>query len=263
MTADDEIAACCSRRGFDSDSLRGMDVFAPHNLPGVGMGDLASITGMLGLIGLAVTSGMLVAEGLIGTLVFVASASVLLTQKPEWGGAAAYTITAFVLLVIVSLIRMFVVRRVHPEQVQAKGRAADDPTLVVERSSAERAEQRSQLLAITGVAISGMVAGFGWSEWNEVPFSFIDREAIIGVIVGLIAAAIGGHAVNLFVRGSIRAGGSAIVVGVVVIVAVYVLNIIAVYVPFAGVLPLLLAIAVAVRLGRRNKARYKGLRILS
>ncbi|MCW2923897.1 MAG: hypothetical protein JWM98_1301, partial [Thermoleophilia bacterium] len=37
-------------------------LFAPENLPGVGMGDLESVVAVLGLTGLAVTSGMLVAE---------------------------------------------------------------------------------------------------------------------------------------------------------------------------------------------------------
>lgn len=227
------------------------------------MGDIASLTGLIGLIGLAVTSGMLVAEGVAGTIVFVASVVVLLTQKPDWGGAIIVTGAALAVILVLAIVRTLINRRLRATPVRQAGRAADDPALAVEQRRIATSERRARLLSICAVTITGAAAGYGWAEWNEMPFSFIDAEAITGLVIGMVAAAVGGHAANLFMRGSLRAGGSAAVVGAVIIGAAYALNALAVYVPFAGVISLLLAAMFSLRLGRREKARYKGLRILS
>src|SRR6186997_88735 len=58
-----------------------MEIFPESYLPGVGMGSVASVVGLGGLIALAVTSGAMLAQGMIGALVFVAAAVAVLLQK--------------------------------------------------------------------------------------------------------------------------------------------------------------------------------------
>ena len=82
-----------------------MEIFAPHNLPGVGMGNLTSIAGVCGLIGLAVTSGMLIAEGIVGTLVFIGSALAVLAAKDDLGGNPELTIIGLAILLVAAILR--------------------------------------------------------------------------------------------------------------------------------------------------------------
>lgn len=226
-----------------------MDIFPAANLPGVGMGSTYTLVGMGGLVGLAVTSGALIAEGLIGTLLYVAAAlSVLsnkpgtLTDRPEVAG------TALTAIVVLALMRGWLRRRAAAQ--------ASTATAVADGRGI-------QLLSIAAVAIGGASLGYAWAEWNNLPFSFHSTEALVGALVGLGAAAIGGHAANLFVSGSVRAGGSAGIVGIAVAFTALVVNGAAFYVPFVGWATLFAAIFIAVRLQRRAKAKYKGLRMLN
>ncbi|MBC7461957.1 MAG: hypothetical protein H7287_11395, partial [Thermoleophilia bacterium] len=82
-----------------------MEIFAPHNLPGVGMGNLTSIAGTCGLVGLAVTSGMLIAEGIVGTLVFIASALAVLTAQDDLGGNVELALVGPAILGFAAILR--------------------------------------------------------------------------------------------------------------------------------------------------------------
>jgi hypothetical protein len=240
-----------------------MDVFAPDNLPGVGMGDLQSIAAALGLVGLATTSGALLAEGLIGTVLFVASAFAVLSEKHDFGGALPATVAVLVLLVLAAIGRLLLVRSARAVTAGLAGAAKDAPET---RAAAKRAAGREAWawrLAILATAVGGAAAGFAWSEWNEVPFQVGDTESLVGLALGVVAAAFGGDAAWRFLQGAVRAGGSSAIVGVVVCVVAYLLNVASVYVPFVGGVVFLLAVVLAVRLRRRQQQKYAGLRILS
>ena len=90
----------------------------------------------------------------------------------------------------------------------------------------------------------------------------MDTEAFVGLAIGLVAGAIGGDAVWRFVDGAVRAGGSALIVGVVVVIAAFTLNVASVYVPFVGLVVLGIAAFLALRLRRRRQEKHAGLRIL-
>lgn len=240
-----------------------MDLFAPVNLPGVGMGDLQSVAAILGLVGLAVTSGMLVAEGMIGTVAFLACAAVLLQQKAGFGGAEAATAAVFVFLLAAATLRLLQQRRASADERLLVGAAADDPQTRARHAGVERHRRRERLLAAAAVATAGAAAGFAWAEWNEVPFRLQDAEAAAGLAIGLVAAAVGGDAAWRFLQGAVRAGGHPALVGTVVVIVALLLNVVSVYVPFTGAAVLLVALVLAIRLRRRAKAKYAGLRILS
>lgn len=240
-----------------------MEIFAPEHLPGVGMGDLQSIAAICGLLGLAVTAGVLVAEGVIGTIIFVASAVVVLSEKPDLGGSVPATILVLALLTLFVSSRVALGQRARREQASLAGAAADAPETKAARARIERREAWARRLAFLAVVLAGASAGFAWAEWNEVPFRLEDIEAAAGLAIGLVAAAVGGDAAWRFLQGAIRAGGSAPIVGAIVCIVAYALNAASVYLPFAGGVVFLLAIVLAIRLRRRQQQKYKGLRILS
>ncbi|MCW2972552.1 MAG: hypothetical protein JWN72_825 [Thermoleophilia bacterium] len=240
-----------------------MEIFAPHNLPGVGMGNLTSIAGTCGLIGLAVTSGMLIAEGILGTVVFVGSAFAVLAAKEDLGGNPALTIVGLAILVVAAVVRSVLGARTRRAIAQLVGAAADAPETRAARAAVSRRDGLAQALAIVSVLLAGALVGFAWAEWNELPFHLGDVESIVGTAVGLVVAGIGGDAAWRFLAGAVRAGGSTVVVGIVVSVVAYALNAASFYVPFVGAVVLAVAIVLALRLRRRTQQKYAGLRILN
>ncbi|MCW2927880.1 MAG: hypothetical protein JWM86_1848 [Thermoleophilia bacterium] len=240
-----------------------MELFAPENLPGVGMGDLRSIAAICGLLGMAVTSGMLVAEGAIGTILFIASAVAVLSEKPDLGGSVPAAVSVLLLLFLLTVVRMLLTRGARRDSARIVGEAADSPETRQARTGIARREKRSRQIGFLAVAWAGAASGFAWAEWNEVPFRLEDAEAVVGLAIGVLAAAVGGDAAYRFLQGALRAGGSAVIVGVVVCVAALVLNSMSVYVPFVGAVVFLLVLVLAVRLHRRAQAKFAGLRILS
>ncbi|MCB0879002.1 MAG: hypothetical protein KDC46_08480 [Thermoleophilia bacterium] len=240
-----------------------MDLFSPHNLPGVGMGDLESIAAICGLLGMAVTSGMMIAEGLIGTLVFVISAAAVLQEKDDMGGSVPAAGAILVFLLLVAAARWVLVNRARRESAGLAGAASDAPETKAARRAIVRRERWAQWLAILSVAWAGAAVGFAWAEWNEVPFRLEDGEAWLGLVLGVVGASIGGDAAWRFLQGAIRAGGSSAIVGAVVVLAAFVLNALSVYVPFVGGVVFVLALVLALRLRRRSQQTYQGLRILS
>lgn len=208
-----------------------MELLAPQNLPGVGMGDLASLGGIGGLVGLAVTSGALLLARVPGTIVYcIAAVLVLLGNDERWGGQP---VVAGVLLAAVLACAVL----------------AD----VLDRRA----------LSWVALLVGAGAVGYAWAEWNEGAFSGFDTEAIAGTAAGVAAGLVGAFAAHLFLRGSLRAGGSSAIVASTVAVVAFALNSASFYVPFAGYIVLVLAAIVAIRLRRREGGKYKGLRILS
>lgn len=240
-----------------------MEIFAPDYLPGVGMGDLASITAISGLLGLAVTSGIMVAQGWIGSAVFVLSSCVLLMQKDHHGGAVTIAAALLGTILGMAIIRWWLDRRAKSFKSQLVGVAADAPDSKVKKKRFARCERWSHGLAIVGVVVAGAAVGFAWAEWNEVPFRLDDLEGAFGIMLGIVGASIGGDASWRFIRGATNAGGSAVMVGFLIVVGAWILNALSVYVPFVGGVVLILSLILAVRLRRRARQTYKGLRILS
>lgn len=240
-----------------------MDLFSPANLPGVGMGDLESIAAICGLLGIAVTSGMLVAQGALGTLVFALSALAVLQEKDNFGGAVPASLAVIIFLLLAAAGRWLLDTRAARLQVELAGAAPDAPETRAARARSARLARWARGLSIVAVAWTGVAVGFAWAEWNEVPFRLQDTEAVLGLVLGLVAAAIGGDAAARFLDGAVRAGGSALIVGVVVILVAYLLNSLSFYVPFVGGIVFVLTLVLAVRLRRRAQQKYQGLRILS
>lgn len=240
-----------------------MDLFAPEYLPGVGMGDLDSIAAVCGLLGLAVTSGILVAEGALGTVLFIASAALVLQDKPDFGGSRPEAMMVLAFLAIALAARLLLTMRTRRDAAALVGAAPDAPETKAALASVALREAWAMRLAILSVVWAGAATGFAWAEWNEVPFRLADAESYFGLGLGLFAAAIGGDAAWRFLHGAVRAGGSAAIVGAVTCIVAYLLNATSVYVPFVGGVVFLLALCLAVRLRRRQHQKYKGLRILS
>ena len=118
--------------------------------------------------------------------------------------------------------------------------------------------------ATWAAALVGTAAlGFAWAEWNEPPFALADPESVAGLLGGIAAGMVGALAAHLFVGGSVRAGGSVAIVGAAVATAALALNAAAFYVPFVGYVVLAAAGFVVLRLRRRSREKYKGLRILT
>ncbi len=240
-----------------------MELFSPDYLPGVGMGDLESVAAICGLLGLAVTCGALIAEGLIGTLVFALSAVALLQQKDDFGGSTPATLAVLVFLLLAAVARWVLVTRARREEAAIVGAAADAPETKAARAGVARRERWVRWIALISVAWAGAAVGFAWAEWNEVPFQLEDTEAFVGLALGIVGAAVGGDAAWRFLQGAVRAGGSTIIVGVAVCIAAYLLNATSVYVPFVGAVVFVLALVLSLRLRRRAQQKYQGLRILS
>jgi hypothetical protein len=240
-----------------------MEIFAPDNLPGVGMGDLESIAAICGLLGLAVTSGMLIAQGALGTLVFAISAVAVLQQKEDFGGSVPASLAIVVFLLLAAAARWLLETRARRASAELAGAAADAPETKAARQAIARRERWARWIAIVSVAWAGAAVGFAWAEWNEVPFRLEDLEAWVGLLLGLVAAAVGGDAAYRFLAGATRAGGSAGIVGGVVVLIAYLLNATSFYVPFLGAVVFVLALVLAVRLRRRQQQKFQGLRILS
>lgn len=211
-----------------------MEVLAPDQLPGVGMGDIASLGGLGGLLGLAVTSGALMAAGLPGALVYVLAAILVLAGNDErWGDQPLVSGVVLAAVLAVATIRTF---------------------------AAERMGTRMVWL---GAVLAGAALGYAWAEWNEGAFTGVDGEAWIAMVVGVAGALLGAWSAHRFVSGSVRAGGSLAIVGLAVAIVALALNAASFYVPFVGYVVAALALIVAMRLRRRDREKYKGLRILS
>lgn len=235
-----------------------MELFAPTGLPGVGMGDLLSITGVGGLVALATTSGALVAEGIVGTLIYLAAAIAVLAQKPDLGGHPGAVTAVLVVVGLAAGVRVLLEGRGRAALAATGAGAAD----AIQTGTGPRRGPAGWPEALA-VAVAGLSVGYAWAEWNEAPFAFADREAVAGLLLGLACATIGAYAAHIFIVGSVRAGGHAAIVGAAVIVAAGALNIAGFYVPFVGYLALFSAVVVSLRLRRRAQRKYKGLRILS
>lgn len=240
-----------------------MELFAPDHLPAVGIGDLQSLAAICGLLGLAVTSGILVAEGAIGTLLFVAGAFVVLQQKADLGGSAPAAAAALSLVALAVAARLLLLLRARREAERLAGAARDAPETRAASAAVARREAWAHRLAFLAVLWAGASVGVAWSEWNEVPFRLDDAEAFAGLGLGLVGAAVGGDAAWRFLHGAVRAGGSAAIVGTAVAIAAYVLKATSIFVPFAGAVVFVLAAVLALRLRRRQQQKYAGLRILS
>lgn len=240
-----------------------MEIFSPDHLPGVGMGDLESIAAICGLLGVAVTSGALIAEGALGTLLFALSAVALLQEKDDFGGSVPASLAVLVFLLLAAAARFLLVARARRASAELVGAAADAPETRTARAAVERRERWVQWIAIISVVWAGAAVGFAWAEWNEVPFRLEDGEAAFGIVLGIVAASVGGDAAWRFLQGAVRAGGSSVVVGSVVCIVAYALNVVSVYMPFVGAVVFVLALVLAVRLRRRAQQKYQGLRILS
>src|SRR5687767_7858556 len=104
-----------------------MEIFAPEYLPGVGMGDLTSIAAACGLLGLAVTSGMLIAEGAMGTLLYVLAALLVLGEKPDFGGSTPAAVLVLGLLLLTVAARVLIEMRTRREAKGLAGAAKDAP----------------------------------------------------------------------------------------------------------------------------------------
>lgn len=239
-----------------------MDLFAPSNLPGVGMGDLRAVVAILGAVGIAVTSGALLAEGAIGTIVFVVGALAVLQEKPDFGGSVPGAVVILAALLLLAAARLLLEQRARREDVALAGAAKDAPETKAAQGQIERRRRFARGLTLVAVALGSGVVGFAWAEWNEVPFTLQDGEAWSGLVLGVVAGAIGGDAIWRFMSGAVRAGGSAPVMGAIVAAVVLALNTASVYVPFAGGVVLLLFAVLAIRLRRRSSQKYAGLRIL-
>jgi hypothetical protein len=240
-----------------------MEIFSPENLPGVGMGDLESIAAICGLLGLATASGVLVAEGIIGTIVFAVSAIVLLDQKHDFGRSPEAIALVLALLAAAVVVRVLLARGAGREEAELVGAAKDAPETKARAAKVARRARWVQTLAILAVVWAGALVGFAWAEWDEVPFELQDIEAAVGLGLGLLAGAVGGDAAWRFLQGAVRAGGSAVIVGAVVTIIAFTLSALSVYVPFVGAVVFVLAAVLATRLRRRQQQKYAGLRILS
>lgn len=240
-----------------------MELFSPDYLPGVGMGDLESAAAICGLLGLAVTSGVLIAEGALGTLIFALSAVALLQEKDDFGGSVPASLAVVIFLLLAAAARFVLVVRARRAGAELVGAAPDAPETKAARAGVARRERWVQWIAIASVLWAGAAVGFAWAEWNEVPFRLEDVESGVGLALGILAAAIGGDAAWRFLQGAVRAGGSSVIIGVVICVAAYALNAVSVYVPFVGAVVFVLALVLSIRLRRRAQQKYQGLRILS
>jgi hypothetical protein len=239
-----------------------MELFSPDNLPGVGMGDLESIAAVCGLLGIAATSGVLIAEGILGTILYIVSALALLGQKDDFGRSPGAAAAVLAVIVVLLIGRIVLTRGADRDEALNRGAAKDAPETKAREASIRRRRGWVQQLTIISVAWAGAVVGFAWAEWNEVPFRLEDAEAWVGLVLGLVAAAVGGDAAWRFLRGAVSAGGSAAIVGTVICAVAYVLNVLSVYVPFVGAVVFALSLVLAVRLHRRADQKYQGLRIL-
>lgn len=207
------------------------------------MGNITAIVGLGGLVGMAATSGMLLAEGALGTLLWsLSAAAMLMVKDPAFGDSPALTGGMLAAAALLGVISAYVGRR---------------------RTDDVSTHDRGRWVSLLGVLAAGASVGFGWAEWNEVPFAFADTESYVGLMLGIVAAAVGGHAAHTFVRGSVRAGGNAIIVGSVTCLSALTMNAVSFYVPFAGIVIVLLLLVLGVRLARRTGGKYKGLRILA
>lgn len=240
-----------------------MELFAPDNLPGVGMGDLQSVVAICGLLGLAVTSGALLTEGAVGAVVFTISALWVLQHKPDLGGAPGLALLVLALMLVAVALRRLLEFRADRDARALVGAVPDAPETRAASGAVQRRRRWSRRLALLTAVAAGASTGFAWAEWNEVPFRLEDAEAFAGIGIGIVAAAIGGDAAWRFLQGAIRAGGDVTVVGVVVSLVALAANVASVYLPFAGAVVLLLALLLALRLRSRQRERFAGLRILS
>ncbi len=240
-----------------------MDVFSPSNLPGVGMGDLDSLTALLGLLGMALTSGILITQGMLGTLVYVISAIAVLREKDDFGGSVPASLAVLVFLLLATMVRWLLDARATRERATLTGAAADALETKAARSRIAKREGWAHALAIVSVVFAGAAAGFAWSEWNEVPFRLDDGEAVAGLLIGILAASIGGDFAWRFLHGAVRAGGSAAIVGTALVLLAWLLNAASVYVPFVGGVVFVVISLLALRLRRRQQHTAGGLRILN
>jgi hypothetical protein len=240
-----------------------MELFSPSNLPGVGMGDLSSIAAICALLGVAVTSGALIAEGTLGTLVFAVSALAVLQHKEDLGGSVPAALAVLVFLLLAAATRWLLDTRARRDAASLAGAAADTPETKATKARIDGRERWSRRVAILAVSWAGASVGFAWAEWNEVPFRLEDSEGAFGLALALVAAGVGGDATWRFLQGAIRAGGSPAIIGLVVVIVAWTLNVASVYVPFVGGVVFILALVLAARLRRREQRKYKGLRILS
>src|SRR5688500_6860611 len=104
-----------------------MELFSPDYLPGVGMGDLESAAAICGLLGLGVTSGVLIAEGTLGTLEFALSAVALLQEKPDFGGSVPASLAIVVFLLLAAATRFLLVARARRASAELVGAAPVAP----------------------------------------------------------------------------------------------------------------------------------------
>lgn len=91
----------------------------------------------------------------------------------------------------------------------------------------------------------------------------IDKAWLVTAAVGLVVGVIGYRIASSFLWGSVKGGAVRSIVSITVLIGSLLVAAIALFIPYSGIILVLLAIVVMVRQRRRAQAKYKGLRILS
>jgi hypothetical protein len=212
-----------------------MDIFSPASLPGVGLGDVASLVAVGGMVGVAVAVGVLLTAGFPGAAAFLVAAGALVAAHPDGSvGALGTTLPAVAVA------------------------AAVAGTLVI-RSGRNRVGH-----AASGIGLlAGLVAaGLWWSDWEHAPFH-VRSDEVAAMVGAAVVGLVGAFAAGRFIRGSVQAGGDGTIVQVASVVAAVVAAALALYVPFAGYVVLVAAGLFLLRQRRRAAAKHAGLRILN
>jgi hypothetical protein len=215
-----------------------MELFPEAALAGVGLGSIGSASGAGGLIALALASGVLVATGLAGRLLvgLILGVSVAVMHDPAWAGEPLWTAVAIATLPALAIVIW-----------GAKGKL----------------DKRGPVIA---GGLAGALTGAVWAAWDQAAVG-VDEPLIGGAALGLFCGVLGVVPAMRFMAGALESGADKpedrVVVGITLCAVALVFAAIGFFVPFAGYVLVIIVGWFAWRQRKRDKVKYKGLRILN
>lgn len=215
-----------------------MELFPESALAGVGLGSIGSAAGVSGLIALSLAAGILVATGLVGRLLVAAilGASVGVMHDPAWANEPLWAGLAVAVLPALAIVIW---------------------------GAREKLNRRGPIVA---AALAGALTGAVWAAWDETTVR-ADEPLLGGAAIGLACGVLGVIPAMRFLSGVVDSGASKpedrIVVGITLSAVALVFAAVGFFVPFAGYVLLILVSWFAWKQRKRDKAKYKGLRILN
>ncbi len=211
-----------------------------------------------GLLGTSAALGVLLGSGVVARiLALVGVLAVGAAATPRFVGIELIVGIAAACALLTSIAAWAQDRGAEPRP--APGAAATEDATSTDDLKRDRPPILLMVSSLATTALWGLI----WASWGDNAATSPYLEVAIAVVVGLVVAHPGAGAAAAFIAGAVTAGGHRGTIATTTVLAGTACGALGFFVPVAGY-GVVVGVTVAwLRLRRRSRAKYKGLRILA